>query len=242
MLQGTRGLVFHVSRYSDSSGIIKVFTEESGIQSFVIKSLFSRTAKIKPALFGHLALLDLVIDHKPGRSLQYIREATVNKAFHEITDSIARSSVLLFMNEVLYKAIREEEANLSLFEFIEYSLESLNDLSIPVQSFHLLFLIRLSEHLGFDPSYSLSGEGEHFDMMAGVPEAIDPMHAFVISGEALAFLKQLSQIEYSALGTLSSGREIRAQLLDKLIDFYRIHLPEMSELKSIKILQEALHG
>lgn len=242
MLQATRGLVFHVSRYSDSSGIIKVFTEESGIQSFVIKSLFSRTAKIKPALFGHLALLDLVVDNKPGRSLNYIREATVNKAFHEITDNIARSSVLLFMNEVLYKAIREEESNLLLFEFIENSLEYLNDLTIPVQSFHLLFLIRLSEHLGFDPTYSLTTEGDHFDMLAGVPEAIDPMHAFVISGEALQLFKQLSQIEYASLGQITAKREIRAELLDKLIDYYRIHLPEMSELKSVKILQEALHG
>lgn len=242
MLQGTRGLVFHVSRYSDSSGIIKVFTEESGMQSFVIKSLFSRTAKIKPALFGHLALLDLVVDHKPGRSLQYIREATVNKAFHEITDDIARSSVLLFVNEVLYKAIREEESNLPLFEFIEYSLDSLNNLTIPVQSFHLLFLIRLSEHLGFDPTYSLMTEGEHFDMMSGVPEAIDPMHAFVISGEALRLLKQLSKIDYPSLDQVTAPREVRSELLDKLIDYYRIHLPEMSELKSVKILQEALHG
>lgn len=240
MLQSTRGLIFHVSRYSDSSGIVKIFTEDYGLQSFVVKSLFSRNAKIKPALFGHLSLIDLVFDHKPGHSLQYIREAALNRPFHEITDNMRRSSVLLFINEVLYKSVKEEEANRSLFEFIEYSLESLNDVAIPVQSFHLIFLIRLSEHLGFGPSGSLTSEGNYFDLLTGLPEANDPGHSYLITGETLELLRQLSLMDYPDLVDFNAPGIIRLDLLDKLLDFYRIHLPEMTEMKSVKVLHEIM--
>lgn len=240
MLQATRGLVFHVSRYSDSSGIVRIFTEQTGLQSFIVRSLFSRNARIKPALFGHLTLLDLVVDNKPGRSLQYIREASLNRPFHEITDDMVRSSILLFINEVLYKSVREEEANQSLFDFIENSLQYLNDPDIPVNSFHLLFLVRLSEHLGFGTTHSLTGEGDHFDMLAGLPDVNDPGHSYVIMGESLKLLKEISLMDYPALLNLSAPRTVRLELLNSLLDFFRIHLPEMAELKSVKVLHEIM--
>lgn len=240
MLQTTRGLVLHVSRYSDSSAIVKIFTEQAGLQSFIVRSLFSRNARIKPALFGHLTLLDLVVDNKPGRSLQYIREASLNRPFHEITDDMVRSSILLFINEVLYKSVKEEEANQSLFDFIENSLHYLNDPAIPVNSFHLLFLVRLSEHLGFGPIHSLTGEGDYFDLLSGLADVNDPGHTYIISGEPLRLLKEISLMDYPGLVNFSAPRFVRLQLLNSMVDFFRIHLPEMTELKSVKILHEIM--
>lgn len=240
MLQATRGLVFHVSRYSDSSGIARVFTEDSGLQSFVIKSLFSKNARIKPALFGHLSLIDLVIDYKPGRSLQYVRDASLNRSFPEISDNIIRSSMLLFINEVLYKSVKEEEANQSLFDFIEHTLEALNSKTIPIQMFHLLFLIRLSDHLGFGPSGSLSVKGDYFDMLTGVVEESTPHNAYIISGEQLNLFRQLSSLDYQELITQSAPRILVLDLLNRLLDYFRIHLPEMAELKSVKVLSELM--
>lgn len=240
MLQSTRGLVFHVSRYSDSSGIVKIFTEDYGLLTFVVKSLFSRNAKIKPALFGHLSLIDLVYDNKSGHSIQYIREAALNRPFHEITDNLRRSSVLLFINEVLYKSVKEEEANRSLFEFIEYTLESLNDITVPVHSFHLVFLIRLSEHLGFGPSDSLTTQGDYFDLLTGQPEINNPGHSYLIAGESLNLLRQLAVMDYPNLVNFNAPGILRMDLLDKLLDFYKIHLPEMAEMKSVKVLHEIM--
>ncbi len=240
MLQATRGLVFHVSRYSDSSGIVSIFTENAGLQSCIVRSLFSRNSRIKPALFGHLSLLDLVIDNKPGRSLQYIKEVSLNRQFHEITDDMPRSSILLFITEVLYKSVKEEEANQSLFDFIEYSLQNLNDSNIPVGLFHLLFLVRLSEHLGIGPTHSLIAEGTHFDMLSGLIVKQNPGHSFVIVGDALKLLKDITLIDYPSLNNFNAPKLIRMELLNNLLDYFRIHLPDMSELKSVKVLHEIM--
>lgn len=240
MLQATRGLVFHVSRFSESAGIIKIFTEEMGLQSVVIKSLFSRNAKIRPALFGHLSLLDLVIDFKPGRAINYIREASLNRPFHDITDHIGKSTILVFMNEMLYKSVKEEETNKPLFNFIEYTLQTLNDTQYPIHSFHLLFLIQLSEHLGFGISESITAYGDYFDMLSGMLCEMEPAHSYYIHGDSLTLLKELSKMDYNLLEQFNAPRAVRLDLLDKLVDFYRIHLPGMTELKSVKILHELM--
>mgnify|MGYP000877092449 FL=1 len=240
MLQNSRGFVFHVARYSESSAIVKVFTEEWGMESYVIKSLYSRNARIKPALFGHLSLLTLVVDRKPGRSLNYIRDAVIPKTFYNITDSMLRSSILLFMNEVLYKSVKEEEANSTLFDFIEHSLDSLNSSEVEVNGFPLLFLIRLSEILGFGPVLSLAGNEEHFDMLTGQSVVRDPGHSYSVSGTSLLLLRNLSLIDYADLHTCIASRNVRLDLLNRLADFLSIHIPEMSRLKSIKVLHEIL--
>lgn len=240
MLQSTRGFIFNVSRYSDSSGIIRIFTENEGNKSFVVRSLFSRTSRIKPGLFGHLSLLDLLIDYKPGRPLQYIKEASLIKPFFEINNNVLRSSVLLFINEILIKTVREEEANPVLFDFIEHTLDSLNDVNIPVAAFHLLFMIRLSDHLGFGTVHSLSGKGEHFDLLSGTSELREPEHSYFVSDKPLGLLKEISLMDYSDLKVLSSSRSVRLDLMNKLIDFYQIHIPDMTEIKSAGILHEIM--
>ncbi|HLN52272.1 MAG TPA: DNA repair protein RecO [Lentimicrobium sp.] len=240
MLQNTRGFIFNVSRYSDSSGIVKIFTEEEGLRSFVVKSLYSRTSRLRAALFGHLSLLDLTFDYKPGRTLQYIKEASLNKSYFEIGNNILRSSVLLFINEILLKTVREEEANPVLFNFIEETLDSLNDNEVPVAAFHLLFMIRLADHLGFGTVHSLSGEGEHFDLLSGTQEVKEPPHSYFISSKPLELLKSISVMDYSDLKSLDSNRIVRLDLMKKLIDFYKIHVPEMTEIKSAGILHEIM--
>ncbi len=241
MLQSTRGIVLNVSRYSDSSGIVRIYTEQEGLLTFVIKSLYSRNSRIRPALFGHLALLDLVIDHKPGRSLQYIREANVVKPYHEISDNIVRSTILLFVNEVLYRTIHEQEPNPSLFRFIIHTLDALADSAVPVGNFHLLFMIRLSELLGFGPTFSLAADGEYFDMLTGLAEEDDPRHSYSISGEMLKLLKELSLMDYPGLTAITTTHQVRTGLLGQLIDFYKIHHPGMSNLKSVSVLHEILN-
>jgi DNA repair protein RecO (recombination protein O) len=240
MLQSTRGFVFNVTRYSDSSGVVRIFTEHEGVNSFLVKSLFTRTSRIKAALFGHLTFIDFLIDYKQGRSLQYIKEASLIKPYFEISNNAVRSSVLLFINELLIKSVREEESNPILFEFLEHTLDSLNDNDVPVTLFHLLFMVRLSDILGFGTINALTGEGEHFDLMSGTSEVNEPPHSYYVSAKPLELLKEISLLDYHDLKGINSSRSVRIELLDKLIDFYKIHIPDMSEIKSVSILHEIM--
>jgi DNA repair protein RecO (recombination protein O) len=141
---------------------------------------------------------------------------------------------------VLYKSIKEEEPNESLFQFIAWSLETLDQTKTPIHSFHLLFLVKLTEYLGFGIPDSLIKGHSYFDLLGGLSTSVQPSHSYYIDGKALAALEQLSQMEYPQLDDFNPSRSTRLELLDKLLDFLKIHIPEMTELKSVKILHEIM--
>ncbi|MEA5110643.1 DNA repair protein RecO [bioreactor metagenome] len=240
MLISTHGIVFHTTRYADSGAVVKIYTEKFGLQSFLVKGLYSRKSKLKAALFSHLSILDLVIDHHGHRNLHYIREASVYIPLQRLQDDMSRSSLVLFINELLYKCIREEEPNPALFSYLVTVLQLLNEPGISLHSFHLLFMLRLTRFLGFSPRFAKAGSGEFFDMEEGLFLDSEPMHRYFISGPPAEALERLQLLEFQDLQGFEIPRSVRDTLLDRLIDFYRLHIPDLGEMKSVKVLQEIL--
>src|SRR6188768_917752 len=118
MLHKTRGIVFQVTDFGESSVVAKIYTELFGLQGFIINSVRKKNAKVRQHVLHPLALVDLVIYHKERKGLHRVAEIGSNPALQDIPFSIIKNSVVLFLDEVLCKAIKEEEANQQLFDFI----------------------------------------------------------------------------------------------------------------------------
>lgn len=240
MLHPTRGIVFHTIRYSETSAVVKIYTEEFGLMSFLVKGLYSRKSHLRAAMFGHLALLDLIVERRENKSLHYIREVGLNRSVPDFHDSISRNAIVLYINELLYKCIREEECNKPLFRFIITALQYLGNKELPVQAFHLLFMLKLTGFLGFSPRLAKTDAGSFFDMEEGLFLDSEPLHRYYISGRPAAALEQLQFLDYGDLKEFRISLEVRDELLDRLLDYYRLHIPDMGEMKSVKVLQELL--
>lgn len=240
MLQSTRGIVFHTLRYSDTSAVVKIYTEEFGLQSFLVKGLYSKKSGIRAAMFGHLALLDLVIDRREHKNLHFIKEISMSQPLHALQDNMGKSVVVMFINELLYRCVKEEECNRPLFGFIGSSLHILNDSQAPLLAFHLLFMLKLTSFLGFSPRLAKTDAGSYFDMEEGLFLDSEPLHRYFISGPPAAALEQLQMMEFADLGSFSISRTVRDELLERLLEYYRLHIPELGEMKSVKVLQELL--
>ncbi len=61
MTLSTPGQVLHVTPYGDSSVIVKVFTRQLGLRSYIIKGVRSRNARVKQNLLQPLTSLDMVV-------------------------------------------------------------------------------------------------------------------------------------------------------------------------------------
>nr|MBC8458136.1 DNA repair protein RecO [Deltaproteobacteria bacterium] len=103
MLYKTRGIVLHSVKYSESSLIVKVYTEIFGLQSYLLKGIRSQKAKTKPALFQSLSLLDMVVYHKEKSSLHPVKEVRLAAPTHSISSDIRKSSIALFLAELIYR-------------------------------------------------------------------------------------------------------------------------------------------
>jgi len=73
MLHKTRGIALHATKFSETSSVVKIYTELFGLQSYLVKGVRKQKAKIKPGLFQPLTILDLVVYHKEKYSLQNIK-------------------------------------------------------------------------------------------------------------------------------------------------------------------------
>jgi DNA repair protein RecO (recombination protein O) len=238
MLHNTRGIVLHHIRYSETSLIIKIYTEKFGLQSYLVKGARSRRAKMPGSMFRPMTLLDMVVYHRDNRDLQNIREASISAPFHSIAADIRKSSVSIFIAEILIKTIREHEENPELFDFLASSLEYFDMQEKGIENFHLYVLVMLSRFIGLFPQDGVSSFSSFFDLREGRFRANPPGHPDFLEGQSSKGLYILTQTRARDLENILFSKDTRDSLLNALLLYYQIHLSSLGSFKSLDVLRE----
>lgn len=221
MLTKTNGIVFRYTRYGDTSIIANVFTEVYGLQSYIVNGVRSSSAKGKIALFQPLTLLDMVVYYKENTAIKRIKEVKCLYPYHSLYTDVRKSSIAMFLNEVLNKAVKDESHAHELYSFLAEGLISLDETQNDFENFHLVFLIRLSRLLGF-----------------GAYTVQDVLGLRVADQESEDKLSLLLTSDFKTKVNLSTAQ--RRILLDALLKFYQVHLDTLGEFKSVAVLKEVL--
>ncbi len=239
MILQTKGIVFQSIKYGDTSLVVKVFTEALGLQSYMVKGVRSRKSRMKPSFFEPLTLLDMEVYHKPSQNLHHIKEVRVAYAWQHIPFSMEKQSILMFLDEMVYKCIREEHPNRDLFAWIYHSLVWFDLEERQFVNFHLFFLAQFSRFLGFYPKPTALPEQQvrYFDMQDGSFSAHRPAHPYFSEGAVARNLLKLVEATTGTLKTISLTGKERRLVLDSLLAFYQLHLPELGKIKSLEVLR-----
>jgi DNA repair protein RecO (recombination protein O) len=234
----TRGIVFHHIKYSDTSLIATVFTESSGRKAFLLKGIYRPKSLIKPGFFQPLTLLQMEVTLSAKRELQRIREVAPCPALNNLYGNALKQSVVFFLSEILYKAVREEEPNPALFEFLHHSVLYLDACDADVSNFHLVFLLQLSRFLGFFPLNDYSEANPQFDALNGcfVPET--EISEYTFEKRISSRLNTLMNLNFESSSRLLLSRTERVELLELLIEYYGIHLHSRLNIQSLQVLKE----
>lgn len=241
MLHNTPGIVFHQVKYSESSIIAKIYTELFGLQSYMIRGIRNKKSKIKSALLQHLTLVDLVVYHKAKNNIHNIREIKIAYPFQSIPYNIHKSSITVFLNEILYHVIKEEEANPDLFKFLFNALQVLDLKESNFAGFHYLFLMQLSKYLGFYPKKNYSAINSNFNLEEGkFTDQKGPQNIF-IPPPFSTYISELISLSFENLELFNLNPTHRNQLLEILLNYYRLHLPVALNIKSHLVLQTVLN-
>ena len=226
MLQKTRGIVIGFITYRETSVIVKVFTEQFGLQSYIENGVRTSKGRGKIALFQPLTLLDMVVYHKEQGGIQRMAEVKCHTPYLTIPFDFAKSSIALFLTEVLSKALKEETGNASLFEFLFQSLHWFDQTEKHFESFHLIFLFKLSFFLGFSPHAA--------DEIIGQLQE----HNLLIDSSFKNAIDDFIDAEYPF--PPRTDRFSRGQVLDAILKFYQLHVADFGEVKSLAVLQEMM--
>lgn len=240
MLQQTRGIVFHTIPYSDSRVIAKIYTEHAGVESFILSVSRSKRGKIKSNLLQPLTQLELVVDYRDKNSLQSVREVSCTEPYLHLQDDIIKTSIALFLAEVLYKSVKEEEPNKALYSFLSSALHILDLQEEGVANFHLCFLVQLTKYLGFYPQQNFSGEKSFFDLRDGVFCNSFPNHLHYLDPNDARLFESVLQLNFTNMHTLQISRETRRVMVRNILRYYELHLSNMREVISHTVLETVL--
>jgi len=239
MLHTTKGIVFHHFKYSEKSVIAKIYTQKFGLQSYIINGVRGKKSKSKLAYLQPLSLLEINAYHKENKGLQQVKDIKLSLPFQNIPFNVYKSSIAFFIAEILYKSIKEEEANNNLFDFLYNSIQILDLDEESYMNFHLLFLSQLTKHLGFFPHH-LSFNNQYFDLQEGISLSQPPPHQDYIKPPISNLLQTIFGSNFEDIKTLKIDNNNRKLLLTALIDYYALHLSNFGNLKSKEILEEIL--
>ena len=240
MLFKTRGIVFKTTNYGETSIITQIFTESFGLQSYIINGAKKPKAKISLSMLQPLHLLQIVVYHKNNGGVQHIKELKNAPVLLTIPYNIVKSSIAIFLNEVLYKSVKQQWADENLFRFIFNAVEWLDNRHEGIANFHLLFLLQASRYLGFYPDLYLAGETDYFDMKNGTFSRFKPDSQYYLSPPNTANFAALLQCTFQNLNLIRLSNDERRYMVQKLLDYYALHIESFGNIHSHEILEEVL--
>jgi DNA repair protein RecO (recombination protein O) len=240
MLHSTRGIALHATKFSETSSVVKIYTELFGLSSYIVKGIRKQNAKIKPGLFQPLTILDLVVYHKEKSSLQNLKEANYSHPYQAIPFDIRKSSIAIFINELIYKTIHEEEPHPELFSFLYNTCLHLDAAGDNFSLFHLVFSLQLTRYLGCMPQLNYSGKTPFLNLREGIFQASAPEHRDFLEPAMSQLFFQLLRTPEGAGASIHVSAKTRDTLLEIILFYYHLHVPGFREMQSHHILHTVL--
>ena len=236
MLTKSQAIVLSSLKYGESDLIVKCFTLERGTTSYLLKGILKASkSKLKPAYFQPLSLLFLDETIRTKSTLQGIKEVKVDYHYVSLHTDIVKSSIALFLSEVLSTVLKEEGPQEELFHFLSTSMQVL-DQEEKVSNFHLLFLMKLTKYLGIYPNQPEESQ-KYFNLQEARFEW-SPSNLTSIEGRNVELLKELMEVNFDELQNLSLNSKERQAFLILILNYYEQHLSGFRMPKSLEVLNK----
>ncbi len=241
MLATTEGIVLHTIKYGESSIIATIYTRDFGRQSYLVNAAHGKNAKNKAGILQPLFLVDIVAYYKQSRELNRVKEIKSNQNYQNLSFDIVKSTLAIFLAEMLYRSIHEQESYPEMYDFVKHSLLYFDLMETGIANFHIYFLYRLTEYLGFLPELKRVGFQNWFDIKKGAVVHSQPSHPFFANKDDTENLINLSDLKLHEIENFKISRKMRDSLLSVIVEYYRVHFDDSGEIKSLNILREVFN-
>jgi DNA repair protein RecO (recombination protein O) len=239
MLIHTEAIVISAIKFAEADLIVKCYTRKSGLRTYLLRGILkSGKGKFKASMFQPLTQLELVARHKDKGTMEYLQEARILHHYSSLHTNVIKSTLVLFLSEVLKSSIQEEEQNEQLYHYLENTFTWL-DMNDNIANFHLLFLLNLTRYLGFFPD-EVQDDRSYFNMLDGVFQDINTS-PYCIEGANMLLLKRLIGTKFDELEEIHLTKIGRSNFLNMMLSYYQLHIESFKKPKSLGVLNEIFH-
>ncbi|MBQ6047123.1 MAG: DNA repair protein RecO [Bacteroidales bacterium] len=239
MLVSTQGFVIQTTPHAETSVIVRIFTSQLGLRTYIMKGVRSHSSRQKQNLLAPFTLLDLVVYDTPRSSLNYVKDISVTSAQPPLPSDIVVNSLRFFFAEVLLRTLPEGEPLPGLFEYLVglhgQLLKPKVDSSLP-----LLFLLSHANHLGIAPLNNYSIHQPLFSLSDGsfvapyvTPDTLTPHLSLLLHHYQLSITDSSMPVPTAPLAE-------RRELIDALLLYFQFHFSTFKDFQSHQILHAVL--
>jgi len=232
----TEGIVLQKINYSESSLILKVYTENEGLKSFIFQG--AKSKKKNSNIIFPFSILEISYFQRKDSDLAKISSVETSVIYKEIPFDPIKSSIVFFLNEIIIKCIKEEEKNHELYIFLKNSFQIL-DVVDEVSNFPVQFLWELTKFLGFYPQ--MEENPRFFDILKGKFCMNTPLHPNYLDEHKTKNLLSILPIKLGDKSTLKLSGKIRREILNDLLSYYRINIDGVKDLKSLSVIETVFY-
>ncbi len=238
MLVKTQGIVLKSVKYSETSLILDILTEQLGLKTYIISGVRKKNAKTGAGILQPMNILNLVVYNKEGTGMNRIKEVKMEYIYKYLPFDIKKYSISLFLIEMISKSIKEKEPDREFFDFVKNSLIYLDQTKNKIPVFHIVFLIKMSKFLGFMPVSNYSDYNVIFDMREGKFIKNIPYHNDYLPEKESFLLSKFLNSDLENDIDISIGRKEKQKLISSLILYYKIHLSDFGKIKTLEIFKK----
>lgn len=214
----SRIVVLHLTKFSDHGLVLHAVDSTAGRRSFLVRGIKRGNAV---AVFHPLSILDVVSAESPKSTMSLLREWDPVQPLHGIRGDLVKSSLAMFISEVLYRSLTSELADPQLFDWLCDVVARLDAAEGSVANYPACFLVSYAVRMGFMPG-----------------AAIEPAGMF--SAEDAALFQQFLSTPYEeAMGIPLSGTR-RQAFARKMLQYLSWHLGTSIDAKSLDVLHAVL--
>lgn len=244
MTHKTRAIILHTVNYGNTSLVVTAYTELFGLQSYMVKGLRSAgKPSSKLAFFQPGAFLQLEVYHNTLKQLQFIKETDWDHINQATRSDVVRNLCAAWCLRQIIQCIKEPETNTELFEFLHYSLLSINEQPLRiVANIPGWFTLQICKYLGlqlqgsFTPATPVLDLQEGSFVSAGSKEGI-----WLVQEKEAELISAWSRLsDCYLLGSYSLNRQMRNQLLSHLQQYFLLHVPGYKADNLLNLLQDIL--
>ena len=238
MIEKFEGIVLRTRKYSDGLMIADIYTAQHGRMAFLLPVSHSKRSRVRSVLFQPLSMLSFTASVKASGSLSRISEVSPYSMYSSIPNDVVKSSIALYLAELLTYALRESDKDESLFTFLDRSFALFDNLEHGYADFHLVFMVQLLRYLGIYPNIDDYTPRSYLDLRQGCAVGDHPSHPDFLTPQDAGPFVALLRTGYDTMHLLSLNRGLRGIYLAILTDYYRLHIPDFPQLRSTEVLRE----
>jgi DNA repair protein RecO (recombination protein O) len=236
----TQAIIIRHTSFSENSVILKCFTREHGMVSFMVNSIKSKSAIVKPSMLFPLTLAELDYAYQANKNLLRIKEIKATPPIFSFHTDMVKMSVAQYIAELIHRLIKDEfHKDETLFDFLFTHIQLLDLMEITdVANFPAYITCQVCGMMGYSPKGHFSPINNSLNLREGIFESYDERSPYHISQTLSNYIYSFFSFDYALCKQLALNRKERSELINEMLRYLSYQLNTNFVLQSHKILSE----